>query len=296
MNKIKSEFTIKDLENLTGIKAHTIRIWEKRYELLQPGRTEGNIRLYDLISLQKILNVVFLIDNGHKISKIASLSDNEIVLLAREYANKQAINDDSINALKISMFSFDVALFNKTYNQLLINKTFGEVFRDVFIPFLNHIGLLWQTNTINPANEHFISSLIAQKIQINIEKLQQNSPSDTSRTFVLFLPEGEIHELGLLFLYYELALRGCKVVYLGQSIPIDNIKILLTIDSKICLVSSFTVVPVPSQLEDYLDKMQDLIKNTSHEYWVFGLKVAGFDQKRHTFRFYDGLLDLLKQL
>ena len=296
MNKIKSEFTIKDLENLTGIKAHTIRIWEKRYELLQPGRTEGNIRLYDLISLQKILNVVFLIDKGHKISKIASLTDNEIILLAREYANKQAINDDSINALKISMFSFDVFLFNKTYNQLLINKTFGEVFKEVFIPFLNHLGLLWQTNTINPANEHFISSLMTQKIQINIEKLQQNLPIDNSKTFILFLPEGEIHELGLLFLYYELALRGYKVVYLGQSIPIENIETLLSNDSKICLVSSITVFPVQAQLEDYFDKMQNLINNTPHEYWVFGPKVVGFKQKKYTFRFYEGLLDLLKQL
>ncbi|GGH02699.1 MerR family transcriptional regulator [Polaribacter pacificus] len=296
LNNIKSEFTIKDLENLSGIKAHTIRIWEKRYSLLHPERTDGNIRFYDLENLQKLLNVVFLIEQGHKISKVASLSNEAIVLLAREYVNAKAINDNAVNALKISMFSFDAVLFNKTYNQLLLNKTFGDVFKNVFIPFLNHIGFLWQTQTINPANEHFASNLIAQKIHINIERLQQNSPTDTSKTFVLFLPEGEIHELGLLFLYYELLLRGHKVVYLGQSIPMDNIESLLEIDSQVNFVSSFTVVPMHNQFETYLDGMQKLLSNSSHEYWIFGFKVVGYNKEKYPFKFYDGLLDLLKEL
>jgi DNA-binding transcriptional MerR regulator len=140
LNNIKTDFTIKDLENLSGIKAHTIRIWEKRYQLLKPQRTSGNIRYYDTISLQKLLNVALLNKNKYKISKIAEMSDDSIVLLARELANKNALVDDAINSLKISMFSFDQVLFNQTYNQLLIHKTFRQVFFNplnilIFLPY-----------------------------------------------------------------------------------------------------------------------------------------------------------------
>ena len=140
MNNIKSTFTIKDLENISGIKAHTIRIWEKRYNLLSPERTDTNIRYYSSENLQKLLNVVLLNQNNIKISKIAEMSDNTIVLKARELAFKMAVNDEAINSFKIAMFQFDKTLFNNTYNSLLKRKTFREIFKDVFIPFLNHIG------------------------------------------------------------------------------------------------------------------------------------------------------------
>ena len=298
MNNIKTDFTIKDLENLSGIKAHTIRIWEKRYQLLSPKRTSGNARYYDTKNLQKLLNVSLLNKNNYKISKIANLSEDSIVLLARELANKNALVDDSINSFKMAMFSFDQALFNQTYNQLLINKTFRDVFKEVFIPFLDHIGLMWQTNTLTPAHEHFISNLISQKIQINIEKIQQNLLVDDSEVFVLFLPENEIHELGLMYLNYELSLRSKKTIYLGQSIPLDNLNSLLNNFKKITFISSFTVAPIDSELSNYLKEIDIKLKDTDHQFWVFGHRVKNYDSKGFIaqFSFHIGLLDLLKEL
>lgn len=298
MNNIKSSFTIKDLENLSGIKAHTIRIWEKRYELLQPQRTSGNIRYYDTVSLQKLLNVVLLNKNGYKISKIADLSDDAIVLFARELANKTALVDDAINSFKMSMFSFDQALFNQTYNQLLINKTFRDVFKDVCIPFLNHIGLMWQTNTLTPAHEHFISNLISQKIQINIEKIQQSLLVDDSTVYILFLPDNEIHELGLMYLNYELSLRGKKTIYLGQSIPMNSLDSLIEKFENINFISSFTVSPIESKVSEYLTELSSKLKNPNHQLWAFGSRVRSInnDSQYHGIKLFNGLIDVLKEL
>lgn len=298
LNNIKTDFTIKDLENLSGIKAHTIRIWEKRYQLLTPERTNGNIRYYDTKNLQKLLNVSLLNKNNYKISKIAKLSEDAIVLIARELANKNALIDDSINSFKMSMFSFDQALFNQTYNQLLINKTFRDVFKEVFIPFLDHIGLMWQTNTLTPAHEHFISNLISQKIQINIEKIQQNLLVDGSQVFVLFLPENEIHELGIMYLNYELSLRNKKTIYLGQSIPLDNLNSLVAMFPRVNFISSFTVAPVDAVISDYLNEIDTKLMNTKHQFWAFGNRAQNLSSKdyKSTFLFHKGLLDLLKEI
>ena len=298
MNNIKTSFTIKDLENLSGIKAHTIRIWEKRYQLFTPKRTSGNARYYDTENLQKLLNVSLLNKNNYKISKIAKLSEESIVLIARELANKTALVDNSINSFKMAMFSFDQALFNQTYNQLLINKTFRDVFKDVFIPFLDHIGLMWQTNTLTPVHEHFISNLISQKIQINIEKIQQNLLVDDSSVYVLFLPENEIHELGLMYLNYELSLRSKKTIYLGQSIPLDNLNSLLAMFSKVNFISSFTVAPDDSIINDYLNNIDIKLKDSNHQFWAFGNRTQNLNTNvyKTRFLFYKSLIDLLKDL
>ena len=200
MNNIKVNFSIKDLENLTGIKAHTIRIWEKRYNLLSPDRSDTNIRNYSLTSFQKLLNISYLNNNGLKISKIASLKEEEIPIKVREIASRGKVEDHAINAFKVAMLNFDQVLFYNTYNNLIENKTFNDVFYTVFLPLLKDIGLLWQTHTISPAHEHFISVHIKQKILLNIERLQSLEPKPTSKTYVLFLPDNEIHDIGLLYL------------------------------------------------------------------------------------------------
>ena len=296
MNNIKTDFTIKDLENLSGIKAHTIRIWEKRYQLLEPQRTNGNIRYYDTVNLQKLLNVALLNKNGYKISKISALTDSSILMLVKELTQKNALVDDAVNSLKISMFEFDQNLFNRTYNQLLISKTFREVFKDVFIPFLNDIGLMWQTNTLTPAHEHFISSLISQKIQINIEKVQQNMSVDNSLTYVLFLPENEIHELGLMYLNYELSLRSEKTIYLGPSVPLGNLNTLISKFDNIEFITSFTVAPQNNNLLDYLKLVDEMLMSTTHRFKVFSHRVKGIDTGLFvsSFMFYDGLVSLLE--
>ena len=265
-NNIKSDFAIKDLENITGVKAHTIRIWEKRYDLLQPKRTSGNARYYSHKSLQKLLNVVLLNNNGLKISKIALLSDDEIILKARELALHSGINNKAIDSLKVSMFQFDVRLFNLTYNELLMRKSFREIFKDVFAPFLEHIGLLWQTDTLTPAHEHFISNLIAQKIHLNTEKLLLNTPVNVDKAYILYLPENEIHELGLLYINYELALRGYKTIYLGQSVPLSNLNKLMGLFNRITFITSITVAPIEAKVMAYLDEVTKLLNMEEHEF------------------------------
>lgn len=297
MNSIKKDFTIKDLENISGIKAHTIRIWEKRYNLLVPERTETNIRYYSHQNLQKLLNIVLLNENSYKISKIAQMSEETITLIARELAFKVAVNDEAINSFKLAMFQFDKTLFNNTYNKLLHRKTFREIFNEVFIPFLKHIGMLWQTDTLLPAHENFISNLISQKIQINIEKLQF-SVSNTNEVYVLFLPENEIHELGLLYLNYELVLRGNHTIYLGQSLPLDNLNYFFQGNKKVTFITSLTVMPLDDKVPDYFYQIDSILKNSEHSLIAIGKKAM--DMKNHEFvseiKLYPTVSDLLKVL
>ncbi|MEO9570172.1 MAG: MerR family transcriptional regulator [Polaribacter sp.] len=297
MNNIKEEFTIKDLENISGIKAHTIRIWEKRYNLLKPKRTNTNIRLYSNENLIKLLNIVLLNKNNFKISKIALMSEEEIFLKSRELALKDALNDEAINSLKLAMFQFDKNLFNTTYNSLLDSKSFRDIFKDIFIPFLNHIGLLWQTDTLMPAHEHFISNLISQKILINTEKLQYNI-SNVSKKYVLFLPENEIHEIGLLYLNYELSLRGNFTIYLGESLPLSNLDYFIKNKNEICFITSLTVMPYDNKVEDFFNNFDTLLKDTKHQLIAIGAKTTLVKNNTYNsnFQFYETVTNLLKEL
>lgn len=259
MNNIKVNFSIKDLENLTGIKAHTIRIWEKRYNLLTPNRSETNIRNYSLTSFQKLLNISYLNNNGLKISKIAELDEEQIPIKVREIASRAKVEDHAINALKMAMINFDQVLFYNTYNNLLENKAFSEIFYSVFLPLLNEIGVLWQTNTITPAHEHFLSVHIKQKILLNTERLQLLEPKPVSKTFVLFLPENEIHDIGLLFINYQLRSKGYHTIFLGESVPMESLTDLLEFFDEVTFVSYFTVYPIVQEIPDYIKKFNELL-------------------------------------
>ena len=157
MNNIKTVFSIKDLENLTGIKAHTIRIWEKRYTILEPVRTETNIRLYNIENLQKLLNVQLLNNHGYKISTISKLAEDTIPQLVNDIISDKSVKHHAVSSFKLAMMNFDQALFLNTYEKLLSEKSFREIFMDILVPFLHETGFLWQTNTISVAHEHFIS-------------------------------------------------------------------------------------------------------------------------------------------
>lgn len=280
MNNVKKNFSIRDLENLSGIKAHTIRIWEKRYNLLAPDRTATNIRTYSLNSLQKLLNVTLLYNSGYKISKISRIPERNIPLLVREIVAKNSVKNHAINAFKLAMINFDQTLFMSTYNSVLTDKSFRDVFKEVFIPLLNEIGLLWQTDTISPAHEHFITSLIKQKILINTEKLQHQEPIHKSKIFVPFLPENEIHEIGLLYLNYEIVLRGYKSIYLGQTVPLDTLKDVMKYFDNLCFLSYFTVSPSKEKIEKYLSRFADLIKEFgSAEIWILGYQTKHLDHE-----------------
>ena len=271
MNSVKKSFGIRDLENLSGIKAHTIRIWEKRYGLLKPERTETNIRTYSLQSLQKLLNVTLLYNNGYKISKIADLPEGQIVQQVREIVAQNSVKSHAINAFKLAMINFDQSLFQKTYSGLLAERAFREIFWEVFMPLLHELGLLWQSDTIGPAHEHFITHLIKQKIYTSTEKLQSLEPSKTDKVFVLFLPENEIHEIGLLFVNYELVLRGYKTIYLGQTIPLESLVDLKKYYDDPIFVSYFTVIPTKDDLGQYfIDFQEKLHSELSSQLWVLG--------------------------
>jgi DNA-binding transcriptional MerR regulator len=298
MNNIKSVFSIKDLEHLSGIKAHTIRIWEKRYHLLEPERTDTNIRTYNIDNLQKLLNVSFLNNNGYKISKIATLTISQISLLVKEITQKNSNQSRAICDFKLAMLNYDQALFYSTYNKLIHEVSFKEIFYQVFIPLLSEIGMLWQTNTITPAHEHFITTLIRQKILVNTELIQSKSKINSNKTFVLYLPDNEIHELGLMFINYELISKGYHSIFLGQSIPIDNLDGLLNLNTEIIFVSYFTIKPEIEQLEDYLQEFEDKILNHGNsKFWILGNMLQHLNLKKlpKNVRAFHSIDDLVKE-
>ena len=279
MNNVKKIFSIRDLENLSGIKAHTIRIWEKRYNLLSPERTSTNIRNYSLASLQKLLNITLLYNNGYKISKIAKVPEEEIPLLVKEIVARNSFKNHSINAFKLAMVNFDQTMFFNTYNRLLADKSFRDIFYDVFIPLLNELGLLWQTDTISPSHEHFITNLIKQKIIINTDKLHSNEPTRKDKTFVLFLPENEIHELGLLFLNYEINLRGYKSIYLGQTVPTECLTDLTKYYESLHFISYFTVEPSKEKINKYLEEFTTNVnQDGKSKLWILGYQIQNLDK------------------
>ena len=269
MNKIKDTFTIQDFEILTGIKAHTIRIWEKRYNILTPSRINRNVRVYSLSELQKILNISLLYKNNYKISKIAKLSDDLLSEEAKTVALNDFSNNYEINSLLLCMYSFDENLFQNTYLKLLKKDSFIEIFSNTYIPLLNHLGLLWQTNSIKPAHEHFISNLIYQKIALNIAALP-NIETTNEPVNVLFLPFGEIHDLGLFFLNYYLKLKGERTVYLGKSIPFDN---LFYVNSQIKSITWITYFMLDTSTEEktmFLDNVEKLVSNNKNTSVIVG--------------------------
>ena len=299
MNNIKNSFSIKDLENLSGIKAHTIRIWEKRYNLLEPERTDTNIRTYSLENLQKLLNVSYLNKNGYKISKIATLKKEEIPNIINEIAKKIDIENPAIKDFKVAMLNYDQVKFYNIYRNLSKDKSFKEIFYEVFIPLLSEIGMLWQTDIITPAHEHFITTLIRQKILVNTELIQEYINSVPNKTFVLYLPYNEIHELGLMFINYELISKGYHSIFLGQSIPVDNLKELINYNNEVIFISYFTIKPEKEDLLTYLEEFQEKILNNSNtKFWILGRMIEYLDPKKlsnkiTTFKSIDDLVKIL---
>jgi MerR family transcriptional regulator, light-induced transcriptional regulator len=299
MNEVKNVFSIKDLENISGIKAHTIRIWEKRYEILAPLRSDTNIRYYDIYNLQKLLNITLLHDYGYKISRISKLKEDQIPEIVREIITEKSAKSHAISAFKMAMMNFDQVLFIQTYDDLLLEKTFRDVFFDVFVPLMTEIGLLWQSNTISAAHEHFLSYLFKQKILLNTEKLQHNPPTKLDQVFVLYLPEDEIHELGLMYLNYELVSSGYKTIYLGQSVPVDNLKDVVKYFDKITFVGYVTVQPDKDNIDKYIDGFnKEVLSDTSNEHWLIGrmVETVNTDKLNYNTKLFNSIKDLSKYI
>lgn len=298
MNNVKNVFSIKDLENLSGIKAHTIRIWEKRYDVLQPMRTDTNIRTYDLASLQKLLNITLLHNYGYKISKIAEYPVDKIPEMVREIVSSKSAKSHAISDFKMAMMNFDQSKFLKTYDDLLSNKSFKEVFYEVFIPLMTEIGLLWQSDTITPAHEHFITYLIKQKLLVNTEKVQILEPTRNDKVFVLYLPYNEIHELGLMYLNYEILSNGYRSIYLGESVPTESLKDLKRYFNDIVYISYITVEPNKDEIDGYVKTINQEIIDEKTQVWYIGKMTDYIDQSKtkQNSRVFPSILELVNEL
>ncbi|MFN5422655.1 MAG: MerR family transcriptional regulator [bacterium] len=215
-------FTIKDLENLTGIKAHTIRIWEQRYGFLKPQRTDTNIRYYNNEELKKILNIALLNKYGFKISHIDKMSSDEIKTKLLTINNSQAQQERVVNSLIQCMVDMDLEGFEDTLEDQIAAKGIEKTIHQIIFAFMERIGVLWITGHINPAQEHLVSNIIRQKLIVGTEAV--NPIFQLKKTGLLFLPEGEYHELGLLFIQYLLKSRGLHVLYLGANVPLEDVE------------------------------------------------------------------------
>ena len=295
---IKTSFSIKDLENLSGVKAHTIRIWEKRYKLLEPERTDSNIRTYNNASLQKILNIAVLNKNGIKISKISSFNEEELFEKVKELTIGSRENTVALNDFKIAMLNFDQFLFEKTYNRLLVQNSFRDVFLKEFIVLLQDIGDLWTTDTIDPMHERFISTLIKQKILINIERIQPVH-SKNDKAFILFLPLNEMHDIGLLYLHFELILKGYKSIFLGTSIPTEDLRELQNVFSEITYVSYFTIEPSPDSVIDYLNTIEEkVLSNRGEQLHILGRSTLGIKKQdiSNNIKIHESIINMIDSL
>ena len=219
-----TSYTIKDLETISGIKAHTIRIWEQRYHFLQPKRTETNIRTYSGEELKTILNVSLLNKYGFKISHIDKMSSNQIEEKILSLNQLEAQRERLVNGLIKEMVSLNMVGFEKLLDLNIAQKGIDKTITEVIFNFLERVGILWVTNHINPAQEHLATNIMRQKIILGIEKLP--SLIQYTKRVVLFMPEGEHHEIGLLYVHFLLKQRGIYVDYLGANVPTVDLKYL----------------------------------------------------------------------
>jgi DNA-binding transcriptional MerR regulator len=215
-----NKFTIKDLENLSGIKAHTIRIWEQRYSFLKPSRTDTNIRYYNNDDLKTILNISILNKYGYKISHINKMSLNDVQARVAELNIEGAPQERIVNELIQLMVDLDTTSFERSIDKQIATGGIEKTIIRVIFPFFERIGILWQTGHINPAQEHLISNIIRQKLIVGID--QAKPLLKVKKSFLLFLPEKEHHELGLLLVYYLLKRRGAEVFYIGANVPLKD--------------------------------------------------------------------------
>ncbi len=267
-----SSYSIKDLEQLSGIKAHTLRIWEQRYNLLSPKRTETNIRFYDDQDLKLILNVALLNDNGVKISKIASMDSVEIREEVIKLTERSLTHDDQIHALTICMIEMDEDRFDKILSTNIIKLGFEQTMMNIIYPFMSKIGVLWQTGAINPAQEHFISNLVRQKLIVAIDG---QISKGGGKKFLLFLPEGELHETSMLFASYLIKNKGHKVIYLGQSTPYDDLLSVYNLHQPEYLLTVITTSPSSEYVQEYLNSLSKRFPNA--HILVTGYQVIGQD-------------------
>jgi DNA-binding transcriptional MerR regulator len=291
-------FQIRDLEEFSGVKAHTIRMWEKRYGLLSPERTDTNIRTYGVDELKAILNVAYLNRHGYKISKIAKLPVMDRDRLVREVATRDDQGEGVINGLQMAMLGFDEALFRSVTVKFRLAHGFPALVERIYVPLLERIGVLWQTSSICPAHEHFVSNLIRQDLIAATEALTVPTRED-SPIHVLFLAENELHELGLLYVNHLLRTEGQRTIYLGQSVPREDLVQVAGLFSKqLVFVTILMAYPLAPELPDYLTQLRNDLPGERITFRIAGSQLKKLPDYKapEGMRTYVSMADLLADL
>ncbi len=262
-------YSIKDLEVLSGVKAHTIRIWEKRYGILIPGRTDTNIRYYNDIDLRRIINVSLLVNNGFKISKVAKFDDNKIRESVLGINRRNSSESDFVDRLILYMINFDNIGFSNFVSEIISKKGLEDAYLKVFFALFEKIGTFWQIGSVFPAQEHYVTSILRQKIIAEIDKLGFDNRN--GMTMLFFLPDGELHEMSLLFYSYLAQKSGYNVIYLGQFVPFED---LAKVQSHVKIDYIFTafINALPKEdLEEYLKKLKKTFQD--QKIFITGLQI-----------------------
>lgn len=267
---VLDKFTIKDIESLTDIKAHTLRVWEQRYDFLKPKRTDTNIRFFDTSDLKLLLNIALLNKNGYRISDIAKMTPEEMSRKITRIATQDFEADSQIKSLTYTMLDLNEDEFEQIVEVNIEKLGFEACMLQVLFPFLNNIGILWMAGTITPAHEHFISNLIRRKIIVATDSQKVKTMASCKR-FLLFLPENEFHELGLLFSNYLIRSRGHKAVYLGQSVPMSDLPQIKEIYKPDYFYCVATTTPSDMNIQEYVDGLKKTLPD--EEIWLSGREV-----------------------
>lgn len=265
-------FTIKDLENLSGIKAHTIRIWEQRYHFLKPQRTDTNIRFYSNEELKTVLNIALLNKYGFKISHIDRMQPQEIREKILLLGDARAVQERIVNELVQEMVDLNIDKLEKILANYIASKGIERTVIQIIFPFLEKIGLLWLTGHINPAQERLVTNVIRQKMIVAIES--SSTLLRVDKTVLLFLPEGEHHELGLLFMYYMLKSRRIRTIYLGANVPLKDVAYVVKLKKPDTVFCHLTATSPSFNFERFLNGIHAQIS---------GVQVVLSGQLTHTY-------------
>ncbi len=255
-------YSIKDLEKLSGIKAHTLRVWEQRYGIIEPKRTKTNIRYYQDEDLKFVLNIALLNRNGIKISKIAKMDREEIAEKVAAISEINFENGTQLDALTISMIEMDESKFDRIVSTNIEQLGFERTMLEVIYPFLDKLSVLWLTGSINPVQENFMSYLIRQKIIVAIDREPLVTAGDDPNKFLIYLPEGEKQELSMLFMHYLLKARGNQVVYLGQEIRLTDLKDAYNIHQPDYIFTMITETFARDSVQNYVDRLVKTFPDT----------------------------------
>jgi len=253
-------FTIKDLENLSGIKAHTIRIWEQRYAFLKPQRTQTNIRYYSNEELKVILNIALLNKYGFKISHIDKMDNGDLLEKILSLNQLQAQYERTVNEMIGYMADLDMDAFESVLSNYIASRGIEKTITQIIFPFLEKIGILWITNHKNPAQEHLVTNIIRQKLIVGIESIGTHLV--VNKNILMFLPEGEHHELGLLFIYYLLKSRGARVWYLGANVPMKDLDFVIKAKKPDLIFTHLTALANNFNFDKFLTRLEMVTPNT----------------------------------